>query len=58
MRKRCVIAEDLSAMLTGPRLIILGHLEDAPLPADFTVDGERPESSGWLTVRYLYDLAE
>lgn len=49
---------DLSAMLNGPRLIILGHLEDAPLPADFTVDGKRPDSAGWLTVRYIYDLAE
>ncbi len=47
---------DLSDLLHGPRLIILGQLHDSPLPVDLTVDGVRPPSSGWTVVRLIYDL--
>lgn len=47
---------DLTALTSGRRLIIMGHLANSPLPAPLTVDGETPESAGWTVVRWIYDL--
>lgn len=47
---------DLTALTSGRRLIIIGHLTQSPLPAPLTIDGETPESEGWTVVRWIYDL--
>ena len=47
---------DLSQWLTQPCLIVTGWLEAAPLPYDFTLDGERIESSGRVMVRWVMPL--
>ena len=47
---------DITHLTTGRRLIILGYLTDAPLPAELTVDGREPEASGWTVVRWVYDF--
>ncbi|MEM1098852.1 MAG: hypothetical protein AAGH92_08680 [Planctomycetota bacterium] len=47
---------DLTVLLTGPRLIVLGHLRDSPLPLGLTVDGSEPPADGWTMVRLIYDL--
>ncbi len=47
---------DLSDLLSGPRLIVLGNLPDGPLPADLKVDGRTPPATGWTLVRLIYDL--
>jgi hypothetical protein len=47
---------DLTPMLTGRRLIVMGHLEDSPLPIPMTVEGEEVSSTGWTVVQWMYDL--
>ncbi len=47
---------DLSALLDGRRILILGHLRESPLPMPMTVDGDTVQSTGWTTVRWVYDL--
>jgi len=47
---------DLTPMLTGPRLIVIGHLEDSPMPLPVTVSGEYVPSTGWTVVRWVYDF--
>lgn len=47
---------DLSPMLAGKRLIVIGHLEDSPLPIPMTVEGQAVSSSGWTVLRWVYDL--
>lgn len=47
---------DLTPMLAGHRLIIVGHLEDSPLPIPITVQGQEVSASGWTVVRWVYDL--
>ncbi len=47
---------DLTPMLSERRLIILGLLQDSPLPAPLTVQGEAVTASGWTVVRFVYDL--
>ena len=47
---------DITHLTTGRRLIILGYLPDAPLPAELTVDGREPGASGWTVVRWVYDF--
>ncbi len=47
---------DLTPLLHGRRLIILGHLPSSPLPAPLTVDGETVPSEGWTLVRWVYDF--
>ena len=47
---------DLSQWLTQPCLIVTGWLDAAPLPYDFTLDGERIESSGRVMVRWVMPL--
>ena len=49
-------AMDLTSLTNGKRLIIIGHLEDQPLPVPLTVDGKYLESRGWTVVRWIYDL--
>lgn len=47
---------DLTPLLSGHRLIIVGHLDDSPLPIPMTVQGEEVSASGWTVVRWVYDL--
>ncbi|MEM8781662.1 MAG: hypothetical protein AAGE65_02305 [Planctomycetota bacterium] len=47
---------DLTDLLTGPRLIVIGHLTDSPLPVELPVDGRVPPADGWTMVRLMYDL--
>ncbi len=47
---------DLTPLLHGRRLIILGQLPKSPLPAPFTVDGDTPPGDGWTMVRWVCDF--
>lgn len=47
---------DLTPMIHGRRVIVIGHLTDAPLPVPLTIDGEVPPSSGTTVVRWVYDF--
>ncbi len=45
-------ALDLTPMLAQRRLIVMGHLEDSPLPAPLRVEGREVQSTGWTVVRW------
>lgn len=47
---------DLSDWMTQPCLIVMGWLDQVPLPYELTVDGEQPESSGLVFVRWIVPL--
>jgi hypothetical protein len=47
---------DMTHLITGRRLIVIGHLRDSPSPVPLTVDGETIPSEGWTVVRWIYDL--
>ena len=47
---------DLTPLLRGRRVIILGHLKAGPLPLPLSVDGETPPARGWTFVRWIYDF--
>ncbi|MFI4859425.1 MAG: hypothetical protein ACIAXF_01960 [Phycisphaerales bacterium JB063] len=47
---------DMTALTTGRRLIIIGHLRDSRCPTPFSVDGEAVPTEGWTVVRWIYDL--
>ncbi len=47
---------DLTRLLAGHRLIIMGHLNDSPIPIPMTVDQEELPSNGWTVVRWVYDF--
>lgn len=47
---------DFTHLIAGKRLIMIGYLTDAPLPAPLSVDGEPVPSEGWTMVRWVYDL--
>jgi hypothetical protein len=47
---------DMTPLLAGRRLIVLGHLEDSPLPAPLAVQGSAIPSNGWTVVRWMRDL--
>jgi len=47
---------DLTHLITGRRIIIIGHLRDSPSPVPLTIDGEDIPSRGWTVVRWIYDL--
>jgi len=47
---------DITHLLAGHRLIIMGHLNDAPIPIPMTVNEEELASSGWTVVRWVYDF--
>lgn len=49
-------AFDLSHLTAGRRLIVIGYLENGPLPAPLTVDGQGVEAEGWTMLRWIYDL--
>ena len=44
---------DLTALLKLRRVIIIGYLEDAPLPVPLTINGRECEGSGWVMVRWI-----
>ncbi|MEM7577027.1 MAG: hypothetical protein AAF328_06075 [Planctomycetota bacterium] len=56
LERRLAKQIDLTTLLTGPRLIVIGHLQDSPLPITLTVDGRVPPADGWTMVRLIYDL--
>ncbi|MEE9212690.1 MAG: hypothetical protein V3U29_08560 [Phycisphaeraceae bacterium] len=47
---------DLSAQIPIKQLIVIGHLDAAPLPVPMSVDGKRVASAGWTVVRWVYPL--
>jgi len=47
---------DMTHLLAGRRLILVGQLNHSPLPAPLTLDGEAVESRGLTIVRWVYDL--
>jgi len=47
---------DLSPLVAGKRLILLGNLRDAPSPLPLTARGDAVPSMGWTLVRYIYDF--
>ncbi len=47
---------DLSAWLTRPCIILIGELENSPLPLPLRVGDDAPESNGRTIVRWIYPL--
>lgn len=47
---------DMTALTTGHRLIIIGHLRDSRCPTPFSVDGDEVPTEGWTVVRWIYDF--
>lgn len=47
---------DISHLTAERRLIVIGYLQNAPLPAPLTVNGGAVEAEGWTMVRWIYDL--
>lgn len=47
---------DLTHLITGRRIIVIGHLRDTASPVPLTVDGDTIPSKGWTIVRWIYDL--
>lgn len=48
---------DLTHLIDGRRLIVLGHLRDSPMPMPLTVDQDAvADQTGRTLVRYLYDF--
>ncbi|MFN3168982.1 MAG: hypothetical protein ACE37H_18190 [Phycisphaeraceae bacterium] len=47
---------DLTHLITGRRVILIGHLQNGPSPVPLTVDGQDVEAEGWTVVRWIYDL--
>jgi hypothetical protein len=56
LRRQLAPRMDLTPLLRGRRVIILGHLPEGPLPVPLAVDGEAPPSRGWTMVRWVYDF--
>lgn len=49
---------DLSSWFTEPCLVVMGRLDDVPLPYPVLVDGEGVESSGSVYVRWVLPLPD
>lgn len=49
---------DVSRWMTQPCVIILGHVQDQPLPFPMRVDGDDLPSTGRTVVRWVYPLGE
>ena len=47
---------DLTHLITGRRIILIGHLRDSPSPVPLTVDRDTIPSQGWTVVRWIYDF--
>ena len=47
---------DLTHLITGRRIILIGHLRNSTSPVPLTVDGDTIPSEGWTVVRWIYDL--
>jgi hypothetical protein len=47
---------DITPLLAGHRLIVIGHLQDSPIPVPLTVDNNEIPSAGWTVVRWVYDF--
>lgn len=47
---------DMTELITGRRLIIIGHLRTGRAPLPLAVEGETIPTEGWTVVRWIYDL--
>ncbi len=47
---------DLTKLITGRRIILIGHLRSGPSPVPMTIDGQAVDSEGWTVVRWIYDF--
>lgn len=55
--QRAVLRDlDLTALTTGRRIIIIGHLRDSRIPVPLSVEGDQVPTEGWTVVRWIYDL--
>ncbi|MEM1209936.1 MAG: hypothetical protein AAGI54_11780, partial [Planctomycetota bacterium] len=49
---------DLSHLISGRRLIVIGNLRDSPSPLPLTANGDPVPSDGWTVVRWIHDLPQ
>jgi hypothetical protein len=49
-------ALEITHLTAGPRLILVGHLKNAPLPAPLTAADQSVPAEGWTTFRWSHDL--
>jgi hypothetical protein len=49
-------ALDMTHLTQGKRVIIIGHMLNAPLPAPLAVDDQPVPAEGWTVVRWIYDF--
>ncbi|MFA9477461.1 hypothetical protein ACERK3_04045 [Phycisphaerales bacterium AB-hyl4] len=49
-------ALDLTPLIAGRRIILIGYLENSALPAPLTLNGRPLQAEGWTVVRWVYDL--
>ncbi len=49
---------DITPLIAGRRLIVIGHIENSSLPIPVSVNGRTVESTGWTMVRWIYDFEE
>ena len=47
---------DLTSLTQGRRLIVLGHLQQGPLPMPLTAQGQDVATQGWTVMRWIYDF--
>lgn len=57
LQARDGLGPDMGVWFTQPCLIIVGRLDDAPLPIPLRVDGREAPSEGRVVVRWVYPLA-
>jgi len=51
-------ALDLTHLTHGRRLILIGYMKQAPMPAPLSVEGDAVPSQGWTVVRWIYDFTD
>ena len=47
---------DMTALSEGPRVILIGHMQNASLPAPLSLNGQTVPSSGWTVVRMIVEV--
>lgn len=47
---------DLTHLITGRRIILIGHIKNSSSPVPLIIDGDTIPSEGWTVVRWIYDL--
>ncbi|MDX1682415.1 MAG: hypothetical protein R3336_04785, partial [Phycisphaeraceae bacterium] len=55
-RRRLGRELDISHLVTGRCLMVIGHLPNSELPAPLRLDGDAVPSEGWTMVRWIVDV--